>query len=116
MATARSIALRIRTAEQGKTLANLSSNIRCGNSIVDDRAVDVQAFDWGTEFSAAMEGGRFDCVIGNPPYVKLQNFRKSSPQVAAYLVNRYRSAQTGNFDLYLPFIERGLERMALPES
>ena len=70
MATARSIALRIRTAEQGKTLANLSSNIRCGNSIVDDRAVDVQAFDWGTEFSAAMEGGRFDCVIGNPPLRK----------------------------------------------
>ena len=103
------LALWIRTAEQGKTLANLSSNIRCGNSIVDDRAVDEQAFDWGAEFSAVTPDGRFDCVIGNPPYVKLQNFRKSSPQVAAYLVNRYRSAQTGNFDLYLPFIERGLE-------
>lgn len=62
------------------------------------------------------ERGGFDCVIGNPPYVKLQNFRKVQPEVAEYLVKQqvdgkpmYRSTQTGNFDLYLPFIEKGLE-------
>jgi Eco57I restriction-modification methylase len=53
----------------------------------------------------------------NPPYVKLQNFKKVYPETADYLRNstakggvpRYASCQTGNFDLYLPFIERGLE-------
>ncbi|MCB1189396.1 MAG: N-6 DNA methylase [Leptospiraceae bacterium] len=65
--------------------------------------------------TATQQGG-FDCVIGNPPYVKLQNFRKVQPEVSEYLLKQqkdgkplYRSTQTGNFDLYLPFIEKGLE-------
>ncbi len=41
--------------------------------------------------------------------MKLQNFRKRAPKIAAFLLKRYRAAQTGNFDLYLPFIEHGLE-------
>ena len=52
-------------------------------------------------------------MLGNPPYVKLQNLMKVDPDVAAYLSamrgdDTYASAQTGNFDLYLPFIEKGL--------
>ena len=103
------LALWIRTAEVGKTLANLSENIQCGNSIVDDPAVDRNGFDWQSRFQRVFEEGGFDCVISNPPYVKLQNFRKRHPKIAADLVGRYRSARTGNFDMYLPFIERGLE-------
>jgi len=49
--------------------------------------------------------------------VKLQNFKKVYPDTADFLRNatgagghpRFRSCQTGNYDLYLPFIERGLE-------
>lgn len=103
------LALWIRTAEKGKSLADLSQSILCGNSIVDDPQVDPKAMDWQARFPSVFAEGGFDCVIGNPPYVKLQNFRKRQPEVAAYLVKRYRSAQTGNFDMYLPFIERGLE-------
>jgi Eco57I restriction-modification methylase len=52
-------------------------------------------------------------VLGNPPYVKLQNLMKVDPDVVAYLsaqrrADTYASTQTGNFDLYLPFIEKGL--------
>ena len=61
------------------------------------------------------ERGGFDAVVGNPPYVKLQNFRPAHPDVADWLVNGrvnarspYESTRTGNFDLYLPFIEAGL--------
>jgi hypothetical protein len=51
----------------------------------------------------AWEGG-FDAVIGNPPYVRIQGF----PRVQiAYFSRRYAST-TGNFDLYVPFVERGL--------
>ena len=35
------LSLWIRTAERGKTLADLSHNIQCGNSVVDDSAVDA---------------------------------------------------------------------------
>jgi hypothetical protein len=103
------LALWIRTAQQGKTLADLSHNILCGNSIVDDPSVDPRAFDWPARFPQVFAAGKFDCVISNPPYVKLQNFRQREPRIAAHLVQRYRAAQTGNFDMYLPFIERGLD-------
>jgi hypothetical protein len=54
--------------------------------------------------------------VSNPPYVKLQNFRKVESDVADYLVAAkradgsplYASTQTGNFDMYLPFIEKGI--------
>jgi hypothetical protein len=58
--------------------------------------------------------GGFDFVVGNPPYVKLQNFRQVHADVAEYLRHGrggrpvYSSTQTGNFDLYLPFIEKGI--------
>jgi hypothetical protein len=103
------LALWLRTAERGKKLSDLSANIRRGNSLVDDPAVDPLAFDWKTNFKSVFDDGGFDCVVGNPPYVKLQNFRKFNPAVAAYLPRRYQAASTGNFDLYLPFIERGIE-------
>lgn len=59
--------------------------------------------------------GGFDAVVGNPPYVKLQNFRKVHADMAAFLKRDpeeggvYHSTQTGNFDLYLPFIEKGIQ-------
>lgn len=103
------LALWLRTAKRGQTLEDLAAQVRVGNSLVEDVKVDPRAFDWRAEFPDIMRDGGFDCIIGNPPYVKLQNFRKDSPLVAAHLVDRYRSARTGNFDMYLPFIERGLE-------
>ena len=56
-------------------------------------------------------------MLGNPPYVKLQNLMKVDPDVVAYLAaargdDTYQSARTGNFDLYLPFIEKGLRLLA----
>ena len=58
--------------------------------------------------------GSFDAVIGNPPYVKLQNFRQVHGDMADWLMRGssgeapYEATRTGNFDLYLPFIEKGL--------
>lgn len=76
----------------------------------------MRSFDWRTAFPKVWpddEKAGFDIVLGNPPYVKLQNLMKVDPDVVAYLQgargpDTYGSAQTGNFDLYLPFIEKGL--------
>ena len=46
----------------------------------------------------------FDLVIANPPYVRIQNLSGMKDTYAA----RYASA-IKNFDIYVPFIERGLE-------
>ncbi len=72
------LALWIRSARRGKTLADLSHNIVWGNSLVADPAVDPKAIDWAKTFPAIFgecKPGGFSCVIGNPPWerVKVQD-------------------------------------------
>lgn len=126
------LALWLHTASKDRPLSSLDSSIQCGNTLVtpdywenvqadafDDSARErVNAFDWQKAFPLAAARGGFDAVVGNPPYVKLQNFRAAYPDVATWLVegrpNRpkpYASTRTGNFDLYLPFIEQGLRML-----
>lgn len=49
----------------------------------------------------------FDVVIGNPPYVRIQDIQNSYPDLAAYLKNHYIAA-SGSFDLYCCFIEKAI--------
>ncbi|MES0199002.1 DNA methyltransferase [Mesorhizobium sp. M0011] len=126
------LALWLHSARADGPLSSLDHTIRCGNSLVGhdfwggrERLQDyidrINSFDWEDAFPEVWpdddaEGG-FDIVLGNPPYVKLQNLMKVDPEVVAYLqANRgndtYVSAQTGNTDLYLPFIEKGLRLLA----
>ncbi|MBM3553479.1 MAG: restriction endonuclease subunit M [Alphaproteobacteria bacterium] len=131
------LALWLHTAKSDQPLSNLDTNIVAGNSLVGNEVYDfkkdllsateekketINPFDFEKRFPAVFDpkragGPGFDCVVGNPPYVKLQNFKKVYPETADFLRNakinggepRYNSCQTGNYDLYLPFIERGLE-------
>ncbi len=83
------LALWIRSARLGKTLADLSQNIVWHNSLVDDPQVSDRAMSWQAVFPAVFgraESG-FDCVIGNPPWerMKLQErefFSFSAPEIA----------------------------------
>ena len=124
------LALWLHTARGNRPLSTLDAHIRDGNSLIDghfwlgQQNLDldeegrerVNTFDWAEAFPEAMADGGFDVVLGNPPYVKLQNFRRAHPEMADYLrdgrpgttFTGYRSAQSGNFDLYLPFIEKGI--------
>jgi hypothetical protein len=84
------LSLWLRTARAGKTLAKLSENIVCGNSLTDDPAVNPRAMDWAKTFPQAFAGDNpgFDCIIGNPPWerLKLQErefFALSAPEIAA---------------------------------
>ena len=67
------------------------------------------AFEWRFEFPEVLndEGDfvGFDAVIGNPPYISIQEIDSSQSQ---FLKNSYISS-SGNFDLYLLFIEKGIE-------
>jgi hypothetical protein len=125
------LALWLHTARGDKPLSALDTAIREGNSLIDEDffkgQIDldlydegekerVNAFDWHEAFPGVFARGGFDDVVGNPPYVKLQNFRKVRADMAEFLrtgrpefrIPGYASTQTGNFDLYLPFIEKGL--------
>ena len=121
------LALWLHTARGDKPLSSLDTHIREGNSLIDksfytgllpydaEEQERINAFDWWAAFPEVSERGGFDAVVGNPPYVKLQNFRKVHADMAGFLKTdrvgnkTYASTQTGNFDLYLPFIEKGIQ-------
>ncbi len=122
------LSLWLHTARAREPLSRFGDTIQCGNSLVTPRLYDWRApdylspaararvapFDWEAAFPAVFASGGFDVVIGNPPYVKLQHFRRVYEETAQLLRGgsadgpAYASTRTGNFDLYLPFIERGL--------
>jgi len=68
--------------------------------------VDV---DFRINFSEVFRSkGGFDVIIGNPPYLRIQGIQKENPELASAYKNIFDSA-TGSFDLYVLFVEKGLE-------
>jgi len=57
--------------------------------------------------SREVESG-FDIVLGNPPYVRIQTLKQQNPELVAFYKNHYKSAEKGNYDLYVVFVEAGL--------
>jgi len=98
------LSLWLRTAQQGRKLSNLSNNIKCGNSLIDDPAVaGDKAFNWQNEFPEVFAKGGFDVVIGNPPYVDI----KALPnEISKELFKIYITAEN-RINLYSIFIEKG---------
>lgn len=47
----------------------------------------------------------YDYVVGNPPYVRIQNL----PDQQKAMFDQLYESTTGNYDLYCPFYERGLD-------
>lgn len=92
------LSLWLRTAQPNRKLNDLNSNIKCGNSLIDDPEVaGDKAFNWQNEFPQIFEKGGFDVVIGNPPYVQFNDtFYKN-----------YETNKCG--DLYALFFEKGIE-------
>lgn len=59
--------------------------------------------DWNMSFRRMPKDG-FDCVIGNPPYVRARNM---SEDIRKDML-KWNTASSGNVDLYIPFYEVGL--------
>lgn len=106
-------------------LPDLNDNIRRGNALVSndfDKLVplaatipDIRAavapFDWAAAFPSVTSAGGFTCVLGNPPYVRIQVLAAFMPEQLDYFKNPasgYLSATSHNFDVYMLFVERSL--------
>jgi len=110
------LALWIRSAQKGKTLADLSKNIVCGNSLVEDTAVHPRAMKWEETFPAIFNrpNSGFDCVIGNPPWERLnlkkrEFFAFSAPHIiktvnAAESRKLIDNLETENPELYARYL------------
>ena len=71
-----------------------------------DQNASANFFDAGWMFGIT-EG--FDISIGNPPYVRIQTLTQTDAEQAGWLKEHYASARKGNYDLYVVFVERGLQ-------
>jgi type I restriction-modification system DNA methylase subunit len=116
-----------------RLLPPLDNNIKCGNSLLsrsdfdkywdekngtlfscaEDVAFRINAFDWSSDthgFGRVFAGRQgFDCVVGNPPYIRVQELNKWAPEECGFYKWRYGSAAKGNYDIYVVFMERALE-------
>ena len=70
-----------------------------------DQNASSPYFDPGWMFGVN-EG--FDIVIGNPPYLRIQGIKQANPKAAKYYKENYDAA-TGSFDIYVIFMERGMQ-------
>jgi len=95
------LSLWLRSAKAGRALTTLSSNIKCGNSLIDDKEVaSNKAFNWEKEFPEVFESGGFDIVIGNPPYGA--NFNDSEKEFfkKQYSEVHKRTPESFNYFIY----------------
>ena len=105
-------------------LPDLKWILRSGNSLVSQaewslaigsipaRLLEqINPFSWPNEFPVECERGGFNVIVGNPPYIRIQNMQAYSPEEAAFYQSQaspYRTARQDNFDKYGLFIERSL--------
>lgn len=96
------LSLWLKTADREHKLENLDSQIKCGNSLIDDPEVaGDKAFDWQIQFKDIFaeaypytvenpqyyeSKNGFDVIIGNPPYgADLLNIEKK------YFISKYQN-------------------------
>jgi hypothetical protein len=114
-------------AGRARVLPDLGRNIRCGNSLIgsdfyageqlslglvdEETMYRINAFDWDAPqgFGKAMAAGGFDAVIGNPPYIRIQALKRWAPQEVEFYKQAYTAASKGNYDIYVVFVEKGLD-------
>jgi len=103
------LSLWLRTAKRGRPLTKLANKIKVGNSLIDDKTVVPNAFDWHAEFSEVFAQGGFDVVIGNPPYVfareNMNQYEKD------YYIEKYQSANY-QINTYLLFMEQAIKLLS----
>jgi type I restriction-modification system DNA methylase subunit len=72
-------------------------------------AEEKRFFHWELEFPEVWQREKkgFDIVLGNPPYVRIQEMKKNKKEEINYF-NRVFKTPEGSYDLYILFIEKGL--------
>ncbi|OCL85002.1 Type IIS restriction enzyme Eco57I [Arcobacter porcinus] len=88
------LSLWLRTAKRGRPLTKLADKIVCANSLLE------------MPFSE----NSFDVVIGNPPYVRVQGLKSNYENEAKLYEEKFVSA-TGNYDLYVLFMEQSFKML-----
>ena len=100
----------------------LACNVVCGNSLIGpdyydglsllrdpDEDLTINAFDWTQTFPEVFASGGFDAVIGNPPYLNVDDTWGSRDPRLAYLKRAYAQVYNDKTDLLFYFLAKAVE-------
>ena len=97
-----------------KRLPHMGDHIKCGNSLVSGDSADLikyfkepeakRPYNWSKEFENVADRGGFDVIIGNPPYITMENL----PEYQEYCKTYYPEIYSGKNDIHYYFIAKGL--------
>jgi adenine-specific DNA-methyltransferase len=100
-------------------IRRLELSIEQHQKVVDEiknSVVFKDAFEWRFEFPEVLDNEGnfigFNVIIGNPPYIRIQDLRQTNERIVDYYNTSYFSTDSGNYDLYVPFIELGYKTLA----
>lgn len=106
-----------------RALPDLGANIKRGNSLIahdffhrhttslldEDEQFRISPFDWHTEFPTVFADGGFDAVIGNPPYLSVDDvWGKNDPRLQ-YLKATYPDVYRDKTDILFYFFARAIK-------
>ncbi|MCG2661083.1 MAG: BREX-1 system adenine-specific DNA-methyltransferase PglX, partial [Kiritimatiellae bacterium] len=106
-----------------RALPDLGSNIKCGNSLIgpdfykdrqgelfgEDEMFRINIFDWNAEFSEIMKNGGFDTVIGNPPYLNVDDTWGKGDSRLAALKKLYSNIYNDKTDILFYFLGKAIQ-------
>lgn len=98
---------KIQTARNELLRLNFAGNNKEKELFEIDQSHNKPYFAWMLEFiEVFIENDGFDIVIGNPPYVDSEEMTKKMPVERELYTKLFKTAK-GNWDLYIPFWEKG---------
>ncbi|WP_420878629.1 Eco57I restriction-modification methylase domain-containing protein [Roseivirga pacifica] len=105
-------------AQKKKRLAQIAKKEKEFNKLateieeIKSSKIFENAFEWRFAFPEVLDDNGdflgFDVVIGNPPYIRIQDLN-SLDGVVEYYKTSYVSGRKGNYDIYVLFIELGIQ-------
>jgi Eco57I restriction-modification methylase/TaqI-like C-terminal specificity domain len=118
----------INTMDRSMPLSFLDHHLKRGNALIGcqvgdpasltlkNDSEDRNAFHWEMEFPEVFldkercnaDKRGFDAIIGNPPYVRIQNMNGRAEIDTDFYKLNYTSASKGSYDLYVVFIDLNL--------
>ena len=98
---------RIQTHQDNLDNKLLSEFDNLGIDLSVDQLQECSPFHWILEFATVYQDGGFDVVLGNPPYIRIQELKSSQSEIVDYLKEsaKYQTPYY-NYDIAIPFLER----------
>lgn len=56
--------------------------------------------------------GKFHAILGGPPFVRIHEMLRADPDRVEQYRTKYRTARSGQFDLFMPFFEEAIHQLA----